>query len=380
MQVVKGIAALLAVPGVFIFYLFLGWGSETLAISKLASVLSLVYIALIIIAIWMLLYWKGKRRIVLISVLAVSVLFCGSIFAIDYDRKFVQRLAEGDLLLGYEPIENSKIVKFTTGLQMSSREFPKLDGSTALYPVYSSLAYNVLTDKSKVLSRVFRTGTDKAYTELIVGSVDIIFVPAPSKGQIERALEAGVSYEITPIGREAFVFIVNSKNKVDGLTGKQIRQIYSGNIMNWREIGGRNSEIRAYQRNENSGSQTAFMNFMGNTKIMEPIEEAYAVPDMIGLARAVAISDYKNYHNAIGYSFRFYTSEMVRDNNIKMLAIDGVQPTRENINNKTYPIADNFYAVTILERPNDNVGKLIQWLISEEGQDFINETGYVGSY
>lgn len=70
-----------------------------------------------------------------------------------------------------------------------------------------------------------------------------------------RSWQAG-SLKLTPIGREAFVFFVNKRNPVDSLTVEQIKDIYSGTVTNWKEVGGKKASIRAFQREENSGSQT----------------------------------------------------------------------------------------------------------------------------
>ena len=61
-----------------------------------------------------------------------------------------------------------------------------------------------------------------------------------------------------------------------------------------------------------------------------------------------------------------------------MIAIDGVKPTKENIKNGTYPIITPLYAVTYENNPNENVYKMIDWMLSDEGQYIIEETGYVG--
>ena len=60
-----------------------------------------------------------------------------------------------------------------------------------------------------------------------------------------------------------------------------------------------------------------------------------------------------------------------------MLSVDGVYPDRENIANGNYPIVSNFYAVYDKNNDNPNIQPLIEWLLSEEGQRIIDETGYI---
>src|SRR5690606_17803581 len=109
------------------------------------------------------------------------------------------------------------------------------------------------------------TTTPSAYSRLIEGNVDLIFAAEPSSGQIQAAEKAGVELQMTPIGREAFVFFVNARNPISNLSSADIRQIYSGEYGNWKELGGKDDEILPFQRPEDSGSQTMFIKFMGDT-------------------------------------------------------------------------------------------------------------------
>lgn len=255
---------------------------------------------------------------------------------------------------------------------------PRLDGSTALYPLYSAFATEVYPksladDYEKLDKTITLSKTDGAYQRLLNKDVDIIFVPEPSKEQLAKADELGVTFNLTPIGKEAFVFFVNSKNPVNELSTEQIRQIYTGNIKNWQEVGGKNDNIRAFQRPENSGSQTALQKIMGDTPLMTAPRED-VVEGMGGIINQVA--DYRNFDNALGFSFLFYSTRLVQQKEIKLLAINGVMPNHDNIRNNTYPFAYPFYAVT-LGNDSDKVQKLIQWILSPQGQELVAKTGYV---
>ena len=111
---------------------------------------------------------------------------------------------------------------------------------------------------------------------------------------------------------------------------------------------------------------------MAGKELIEP-ERNELIDGMGGIIRRVA--DYKNYKNAIGYSFRFYSTEMVKNNQIKLLSINGVAPTLENIENGTYPIASYFYAVTRSDA-SENTKLLLEWILSAEGQSIIEKVGY----
>ena len=185
----------------------------------------------------------------------------------------------------------------------------------------------------------------------------------------------GTPFVYTPIGTEAFVFFVHKNNPIDNLTAEQIRGIYAGEITNWKQVGGKDEEIAAFQRNEGSGSQSMLERFMGDTPIMEAPTEM--VTDLMsGIIEKV--SNYRSKSNSIGFSFRYYVEGIIQNPDIKMLSVDGVAPTAENIKNGRYPIVTPIYAVTYEENDNKNVDKLLEWILSEEGQYIIEETGYVG--
>jgi phosphate transport system substrate-binding protein len=86
-------------------------------------------------------------------------------------------------------------------------------------------------------------------------------------------------------------------------------------------------------------------------------------------------SDYKNYKNAIGYSFLFYATEMVKNNQIRLLKIDGVYPSKDTIRTKEYPLSAEFYAVTAGSK-NPNIEPFIKWILGSQGQYLVEKTGY----
>lgn len=256
-----------------------------------------------------------------------------------------------------------------------TEDLPKMDGATALYPLYSAFVQATYPEKeySPFDSEVMINTTPDAYSNLIEGNVDLIFAAAPSKSQMTTAEKSGKELKMTPIGREAFVFFVHQKNAVSGLSMEQIKEIYAGKITNWEAVGGAKDSIRAFQRPADSGSQSALEHLMGDIPIMEAPTENIA-SGMGGIINEV--SQYKNYKNAIGYTFRFYSTEMVKNKEIKLLEIDGIAPTKETIRSGEYPIASEFYVVTA-GTENPNVEKFIAWILSPQGQELIEKTGYV---
>lgn len=179
---------------------------------------------------------------------------------------------------------------------------------------------------------------------------------------------------MVPLGMEAFVFFVNSENPVESLTSQQIQDIYSGNIINWKDVGGNDERIRAFQRPEGSGSQSALLRFMEGKKLMSPPQKDVAS----GMGDIVTeTAEYENRENAIGYSFRYYTQGMVKNKGIRLLKVDGIEPSVENIRKDTYPISSPFYAVYVKGNTNKNLKPFLSWIQSKEGKELIEKTGYV---
>ena len=283
-------------------------------------------------------------------------------------------------LYQYKPFsENNKLYVFkeSPNLVIDSN-YPILDGATAGYPIYAAAVQGIYKglDEGNIEEYVQCNTTPTAYERLINKEVDAIFVAEPSKKQIEMAESKGVKLKLVPIGREAFVFFVNKKNKVNNLSVEEIQGIYTKKITNWKSVGGRSKKIMPFQRPENSGSQTIMVNkIMKGTEISTPLREEYS-EFMGGIIDRVA--DYRNYEEAIGYSFRYYASGMNKNENIKLLAIDGIEPTAENIKNGKYPYIVNVYLVTREDVKNPNLDSLINWLLSAQGQEMIESIGYVG--
>lgn len=321
-----------------------------------------------------------KPKILYIT-LASFLLICGlTVTGYEINKRYHHSFAtvneQGVDLSQYKPfMENTKAVPLPEPAVLKiDANLPVLDGATALYPLYSAFVQATYPQKDYDInhSDVMCNATIKAYDYLINGGVDLIFAARPSQKQIEEAKSKGVELQMTPIGREAFVFFVNSKNPIQEISTAQIQDIYSGKITNWKEIGGENEKIRAFQRPEKSGSQTMLEKLMEGKKLIKPPKED-VIAGMGGIIEETA--SYRNYKNAIGFSFLFFATEMVRNNQIRLLKVDGIYPDKKTIKNKEYPLATEFYAVTAGSK-NPNIEPFIKWILSPQGQYLVEATGY----
>ncbi len=397
---------ILAVGGFAVFFVsvFLFFGLVPLYVAKVFPVL----------AGFLVLYWAAlssgkvpkrwsRRVLALFLVLVVgSVGYMGvglyndSIPIMDNRESLIYEY----LPFGNYKQEGTKAVVLEEPSALKFEDTPiRMDGATALYPIYSAFVqavypegeYDLYRDErindddptnDDFFSDVTCSGTTTAYERLIKGWTDVIFCAAPSQDQLDMAAAAGLELHLTPIGREAFVFFVNSQNPVEGLTVEEIQKIYTGEITNWRQVGGKWQKIRPYQRDENSGSQSALLRLMDGLPLLEP-ETEDRIGGMGGIITQVA--SYRNHKNAIGFTFRFYSTEMVQNDQIKLLALNGVAPTRDTIRDGSYPIASNFYAITASpigepapEESNGDLRAFLDWILGPQGQWIIEQTGYVG--
>ncbi len=397
--ILKGVlvaVSILAVGGVAVLYASLLF-MLGLAPLYVAKVFPFVAGALVLLAavgasgfvgkIWMKRLWAAFGVLALVSGVYIGFGLYNDSIPVMEDRD--------SLLYDYKPNQEGTLAVVLP--EESTLKFDgtpiHMDGATALYPIYSAFVQAVYPqevyepwdysyESRDEQGPVTCTGTTMAYERLIAGYTDLIFCAAPSQDQLDMAAEAGVELHMTPIGREAFVFFVNSENPVTGLTVEEIQGIYTGEITNWKDLGGKWQKIRPYQRAENSGSQSALLRLMEGLPLIEP-EEEDRIAGMGGIITQVA--SYRNHKNAIGFSFRFYSTEMVKNDQIRLLALNGVAPTVDTIRDGTYPISSNFYAITASpigepapEETNADLRAFIDWILSEQGQWIIEETGYVG--
>ena len=342
----------------------------------------IAYIGLIVVPSLLLpLIWLKKRKKFLIIWCICAAVYgaaLGTNFGIiKYNKSITVNTSPNIDIQAYLPFEeNSKIVNTDSKTLKLTENLPRIDGAAALFPVYSAFVNAVYPNTTKLHDGIFEyNNTPDGYRLLAEKETDVFIGVYPSDEQRAYAEENQTTFEYTPIGTEAFVFFVHKDNPITNLTTEQIKDIYSGKITNWKDVGGKNEKIAAFQRNEGSGSQSMLKRFMGDTPIADAPTEM--VNDlMAGIIEQVA--DYKSKTNSIGFSFRYYVEGIIKNPDIKMISIDGAAPTSENIRNGSYPILTPIYAVTYKENQNNNVNKLLEWILSDEGQYIINETGYVG--
>ena len=262
-------------------------------------------------------------------------------------------------------------------LQLALEDYPVMDGSTANLPMMAEILAevgNIPLEEAEELTKCSKTS--QAWENITNGNADILLVYEAAEETKAKVAASGVELEITPVGRDALVFINNENNPVESLTQQQLTDIYTGKITNWQELGGENQDIIAYQRKETSGSQSLFIKLLmqGQQPMEAPQTLKPAEMDMLidELAR------YNNEGNALGYSVFYYANYMYQQPGLRFLQVDGVAPSDETIADGSYPLLNEYYVVIRADEPADSPARQLRdWILSDEGKAALVKAGYI---
>ena len=284
----------------------------------------------------------------------------------------------GNAITNETTSKEEKVEESVTNGTEAKINYPRVDGSTANIPMMAQIRSSYLgediTESQNNSLNV--TTTDYAWRNLLEGNNDLLLVYEPSLETKKIIDESPVKLKVTPIGVDALVFIVNQKNTVKNLTTEEIRDIYSGKITNWKELGGEDATIEAYQRVLNSGSQTLFLNLV--MKDVKPVDAPikYRIEGMDGLIETLA--SYNNTGNALGYSVFYYAKKMYSVPGLELISVDGIMPSDETIGNAEYPFLNQYYLVIREDTPEDSeTMKLYNYILSDKGREDMKKAGYI---
>jgi len=286
--------------------------------------------------------------------------------------------------------------KFIKGLTLDN--YPRVDGSTSTYPLNVIIACELLginyewlpnpyghgwgvepnlKNNEKFLEKIKSSQTHQSFINLIDKNADLsLSARKKSQDEMNYANAASISLIETPIALDAFIFIVHPNNPIKSLTIEQIQGIYTGEITNWKEVGGNDATINPYVRNANSGSQELMeLLVMRDLEIIELPTSPDVVFTMYGAFDAVSRDI-----NGICYSVFYYKEQILRATHTKTIAIEDIYPDKNTIGNKTYPLVAEVYAVIRNDLDQSSMAyKVYEFLQTEEGKQIINKSGYLSN-
>ncbi|MDR2405186.1 MAG: phosphate ABC transporter substrate-binding protein [Deltaproteobacteria bacterium] len=240
-----------------------------------------------------------------------------------------------------------------------------ISGSTTVLPLTEAAAELFMKDNDGIQLSVSGTGTGEGIKSLVDGNVDIAgasrdLLPA----EIVRAKSLEVPLIRHTVALDSLAVVVHPDNPLTGLTLDQLEKIYIGEIKNWSELGSFDRPIIAINRDSSSGTFEMWLKLVLKGKRYR--RDAQVQPSGGGITYAVGGN-----RNAIGYVGVGFLNPRV-----KVLEINGVLPSLENVANGSYPLSRELYMFT--RDPVPDTAKLfLDFLGSPTGRDIITETGFL---
>ncbi len=239
-------------------------------------------------------------------------------------------------------------------------------GSTTLLPIAEQASEGFQEANAGTHVLVSGLGSSAGIEAVITGTSDI--------GTSSRDLkpeEEGKGLVDVPVAYDGIAVIVNPANPVDGLTLDQLRAIYSGEIKNWREVGGDDRTINLVNRDEASGTREAFKKIVMGDGVR--FDRSAVVLPGTGQVRDVVARSV----GAIGYISVGFVEPRFTTTRVKALAIDGVEPSDETVAKREYPIARTLHFFT-RGRASGLTARYIAYVLSDEVQNgVVVDAGFV---
>ena len=303
---------------------------------------------------------------------ALAVAACTALVGCMADAPAVEEMPEQlPVVEEPEPEPQQEPFRFTR------ENLPKLDGSTSTAPLAEAVCAVLLGEsRESVADLVQFSKTTNAYYNLLWGNADLLIVGEPNEDVLAEKERCAFEWEQTPFATDAFVFVVNEDNPVDSITVEEAKRIYTGEITNWKELGGDDMEIIPFQRNKDAGSQSIMEKLVMKGTPMMDAPTDYVVGTMGQLMEAV--KSYDGSPGAIGYSVYYYAEEMKMAQGLKLLQLEGVEPNPDTIRAEEYPLLNPKYVVIPADAAEDAPNRILyNWLLGEEGQRLVAHEGYV---
>jgi phosphate transport system substrate-binding protein len=212
-------------------------------------------------------------------------------------------------------------------------------------------------------------GSGVGITALINGTTDICNASRPMKPTEVDKLKARYNTMGVEIkcAKDGVTIFLNDANKVQSLTLKQLSDIYTGKIRNWKEVGGNDADIRLYGRENSSGTYVYFHD--------EVVKGDYAASVQSLPGTAAVVNAVKKDVNGIGYGGAAYAVGVKHCGVKKDAKAQAYLPTAESIGKGEYPIT-RFLYMYMRNRPTGETKKYIDWILGPEGQSVVTEVGY----
>lgn len=247
----------------------------------------------------------------------------------------------------------------TTSQTAVSPQTVSTDGSTSMEKVIGYLSEAYMSENTNTKITYNPTGSGAGIQAVSEGRCDIGLSSRDLKSEEAQSLNA------TVVAIDGIAMIVNPQNSISDLTIEQIAKIYTGEIANWREVGGNDAPIVLIGREAASGTRDGFESITKTKDKCQYTQELTSTGDVV---QTVSSNP-----NAIGYA----SLASVKDT-VKLLSVEGVTPTNETIQNGTYKIQRDFVFVTPKNKQlSDAAQKFMDYASSAAADAMITKAGAV---
>ena len=235
-----------------------------------------------------------------------------------------------------------------------------ISGSTSVGPLAEKLAFKY-EENNDVKIEINQIGSSAGITNAISGVSEI---GMSSRDLKQEEIDSGLSE--TVIAYDGIVVVTHPTNKVKDLTMEQVKKIFTGEVTNWKELGGDDMEIVVVSREDGSGSRDAFQEIVDYSS-GELVRSAIIASGNGNIKTTVAMNKH-----AVGFiSFEYI------DESISTIDINGVEATAENVLQQKYKLSRPFLFVNKEESLTDAGQQFIDFILSPDGQAVVSETGAI---
>ena len=268
-----------------------------------------------------------------------------------------------------EPLRNLLMCRLL-GIDCQWRQRLQTNATWCVIPQWHSLS----DEDNQALQHILQNrNTHSSFVSLIDGENDIIITARDiSRDEQQYANEKNVRLLSRPVAKDAFVFIVNPRNPVRNLSIEQIQKIYTGEIRNWKEVGGNDATINPYVRNPNSGSQEKM-----ETIVMDGLT-MIDWPEMVGYVMLAPYYQLENDENGIAYTPFYYYDTIVNDDRTQVIGVNSIVPSKKTIESGSYPYVTHVMASVRADIDKSSAAyQLFYQLATGQHNDIVKESGYI---
>lgn len=289
---------------------------------------------------------RNKKILIILLALIIILLICE--FYLYLEMTYKKNMVIETNLEKFEPFSKNNILKkYEVDIKLQ-KELPRIKAASAFYPFAANFVQNLYNEDSYSKEVLQLVSTSQTFKDIISGKADIIIATEPSEEQKEMIKKSNVDLKYKTIYLEPLAILINKSNSIDNLYIDQIQEFYFDSNSSWN----------TYQLEKNNGSQTCFESIVKNNSLSKNHYEIKTMPKIID-----KIAEDKK---GIGYSFYSYYSKMYKNNDAKIISVNN-----KNIDEKDYPLLFEVYLIYREDNTNENISKIVDWLETEEGKEFI---------